>query len=268
MTLTPTRASPRAFDRQHRAITVGLLALVTMFAFEAVAVSLAMPSVAREPRRRDAVSDRRHRHADRCDRRDGRGRDLERRSRRESSPRRGRSRLRGGPAGLRARRDDGGLRRGPVAAGPGVRRRPDRDVRRRRRRLPRPPAHAGVLAVRHRLGGAVDRRAVHRRRPRRPAGVAVGVPGGRRLRRGQHDRRAGTDGSAPGRPRRSDRLGPPAALRRGRRRSGSSPCTRPGTGPALRSGACSCVAAWWWSRRHRPVAPSWHHPGERVGSRQ
>lgn len=38
----------RALDHHHRAITVGLLALVTMFAFEAVAVSLAMPAVARE----------------------------------------------------------------------------------------------------------------------------------------------------------------------------------------------------------------------------
>jgi MFS family permease len=38
----------RALDRHHRAITIGLLALVTMFAFEAVAVSLAMPAVARE----------------------------------------------------------------------------------------------------------------------------------------------------------------------------------------------------------------------------
>ncbi len=37
----------RVLDRDHRSITVGLLALVTMFAFEAVAVSLAMPSVAR-----------------------------------------------------------------------------------------------------------------------------------------------------------------------------------------------------------------------------
>jgi MFS family permease len=48
MTPTPARASQRAFDQDHRAITLGLLALVTMFAFEAVAVSLAMPSVARE----------------------------------------------------------------------------------------------------------------------------------------------------------------------------------------------------------------------------
>src|SRR6195952_5896348 len=47
-TMTPTRASQHAFDHQHRTITLGLLALVTMFAFEAVAVSLAMPSVARE----------------------------------------------------------------------------------------------------------------------------------------------------------------------------------------------------------------------------
>jgi MFS family permease len=47
-TTTPERASQRAFDPQHRTITLGLLALVTMFAFEAVAVSLAMPSVARE----------------------------------------------------------------------------------------------------------------------------------------------------------------------------------------------------------------------------
>jgi MFS family permease len=45
---TPARAPERAFDSEHRAITLGLLALVTMFAFEAVAVSLAMPSVARE----------------------------------------------------------------------------------------------------------------------------------------------------------------------------------------------------------------------------
>ena len=48
--MTMTRPGPpaRAFDEQHRTITVGLLALVTMFAFEAVAVSLAMPSVARD----------------------------------------------------------------------------------------------------------------------------------------------------------------------------------------------------------------------------
>ena len=48
MTMTQARAPQRAFDHEHRAITLGLLALVTMFAFEAVAVSLAMPSVARE----------------------------------------------------------------------------------------------------------------------------------------------------------------------------------------------------------------------------
>jgi MFS family permease len=47
-TTSPPRAQERAFDREHRTITMGLLALVTMFAFEAVAVSLAMPSVARE----------------------------------------------------------------------------------------------------------------------------------------------------------------------------------------------------------------------------
>ncbi len=46
--MTQTRAEQRAFDTEHRTITLGLLALVTMFAFEAVAVSLAMPSVARE----------------------------------------------------------------------------------------------------------------------------------------------------------------------------------------------------------------------------
>jgi len=46
--MTEPRAPQRALDREHRAITLGLLALVTMFAFEAVAVSLAMPSVARE----------------------------------------------------------------------------------------------------------------------------------------------------------------------------------------------------------------------------
>src|SRR3954463_7485512 len=45
--MTQPGTSPRAFDQQHRTITLGLLALVTMFAFEAVAVSLAMPSVAR-----------------------------------------------------------------------------------------------------------------------------------------------------------------------------------------------------------------------------
>jgi len=45
---TPTDQPERALDREHRSITLGLLALVTMFAFEAVAVSLAMPSVARE----------------------------------------------------------------------------------------------------------------------------------------------------------------------------------------------------------------------------
>ncbi len=48
MTTTPARVAERAFDREHRTITLGLLALVTMFAFEAVAVSLAMPSVARD----------------------------------------------------------------------------------------------------------------------------------------------------------------------------------------------------------------------------
>jgi MFS family permease len=48
MTLTTQAPAPaRAFDPAHRTITVGLLALVTMFAFEAVAVSLAMPTVAR-----------------------------------------------------------------------------------------------------------------------------------------------------------------------------------------------------------------------------
>ena len=48
MTSTTREPEPaRAFDRDHRTITIGLLALVTMFAFEAVAVSLAMPSVAR-----------------------------------------------------------------------------------------------------------------------------------------------------------------------------------------------------------------------------
>ncbi|MCW2847953.1 MAG: transporter [Marmoricola sp.] len=49
MTLTtPAKPAERALDAEHRAITLGLLALVTMFAFEAVAVSLAMPSVAHE----------------------------------------------------------------------------------------------------------------------------------------------------------------------------------------------------------------------------
>jgi MFS family permease len=48
MHMTQAVTPERAFDQQHRTITLGLLALVTMFAFEAVAVSLAMPSVARE----------------------------------------------------------------------------------------------------------------------------------------------------------------------------------------------------------------------------
>lgn len=49
MTVLAGSAAPqRVLDREHRSITVGLLALVTMFAFEAVAVSLAMPSVARD----------------------------------------------------------------------------------------------------------------------------------------------------------------------------------------------------------------------------
>ncbi|MCW2711898.1 MAG: transporter [Marmoricola sp.] len=48
MTTIPARTPERALDRDHRTTTLGLLALVTMFAFEAVAVSLAMPSVARE----------------------------------------------------------------------------------------------------------------------------------------------------------------------------------------------------------------------------
>src|SRR3954466_13107796 len=46
--MTQPRASQRVFDPAHRTVTLGLLALVTMFAFEAVAVSLAMPSVARD----------------------------------------------------------------------------------------------------------------------------------------------------------------------------------------------------------------------------
>lgn len=44
--LAEAAGPPRVLDREHRSITVSLLALVTMFAFEAVAVSLAMPSVA------------------------------------------------------------------------------------------------------------------------------------------------------------------------------------------------------------------------------
>src|SRR4051812_7395151 len=47
-TMTRPPGGARAFDQQHRTIALGLLALVTMFAFEAVAVSLAMPSVARD----------------------------------------------------------------------------------------------------------------------------------------------------------------------------------------------------------------------------
>ncbi len=44
--IDPSTQAPRVFDASHRASTVGLLALVTMFAFEAVAVSLAMPRIA------------------------------------------------------------------------------------------------------------------------------------------------------------------------------------------------------------------------------
>ncbi|MGB3763185.1 MAG: MFS transporter [Ornithinimicrobium sp.] len=47
MTSTEPRAqTPGVFDQTHRASTAGLLVLVTMFAFEAVAVSLAMPRIA------------------------------------------------------------------------------------------------------------------------------------------------------------------------------------------------------------------------------
>src|SRR3954469_17771875 len=46
--MTQPRASQRAFDPAHRTVTLALLALVRMFAFEAVAVSLAMPTVARD----------------------------------------------------------------------------------------------------------------------------------------------------------------------------------------------------------------------------
>ena len=45
-TATQTPATQGALDRDHRLVTLALLALVTMFAFEAVAVSLAMPTVA------------------------------------------------------------------------------------------------------------------------------------------------------------------------------------------------------------------------------
>src|SRR6476660_9321472 len=48
MTQIDTARVPRVLDARHRGITLGLLALVTMFAFEAVAVSLALPSVARD----------------------------------------------------------------------------------------------------------------------------------------------------------------------------------------------------------------------------
>lgn len=44
--IDPPTQAPRVFDVTHRASTIGLLALVTMFAFEAVAVSLAMPTIA------------------------------------------------------------------------------------------------------------------------------------------------------------------------------------------------------------------------------
>ena len=47
-TSSDSRSAAGPFDRDHRGTTLGLLALVTMFAFEAVAVSLAMPSVARD----------------------------------------------------------------------------------------------------------------------------------------------------------------------------------------------------------------------------
>lgn len=44
--IDPLSQAPSVFDKTHRASTIGLLALVTMFAFEAVAVSLAMPRIA------------------------------------------------------------------------------------------------------------------------------------------------------------------------------------------------------------------------------
>lgn len=44
--IDPSTQPPKVFDATHRASTIGLLALVTMFAFEAVAVSLAMPTIA------------------------------------------------------------------------------------------------------------------------------------------------------------------------------------------------------------------------------
>ena len=74
-------------------------------------------------RRRDALPDRRRRHAHRGDRRHGRRRHLERRPRGQPPPHGRRPRLRRRPPPLRVRRVDGGLRRRPVPAGAGLRRR-------------------------------------------------------------------------------------------------------------------------------------------------
>ena len=236
---TPARTPERAFDREHRTITLGLLALVTMFAFEAVAVSLAMPSVAHELDGETLYpiavvglltaaivgmvvggtwSDAR-----------GPGLPL----------------TVGGfgfVAGLLVsglRRLDGDLRRRTPAAGTRLRSGPDGDVRRRRRRLPRRPADPGVLAVRHRLGGAVDRRAVRRRRTGRPVRLALGVPRGGGVRRAEHAPRPRRDGPAPGRARVAAGVGPAAGLRRGRgggraRAAPGRPRHRPAHGPPPR----------------------------------
>ena len=251
MTMTRPDAAPRAFDEQHRTITVGLLALVTMFAFEAVAVSLAMPSVARDLGGETlypiavigmltaaivgmvigGIWG------------DARGASL--------PVTRGRHRLRGRAPGLRVRRLDGGPRRRSAAAGSRRRSRADGAVRRRRRRLPAAPAHAHVLVVRHGLGGAVDRRPVRRRRAGRPLRLALGVPGRRGLRSRQHPRRTTADVAPPGRPHEAARVGPPSAVRRRSPRSGSSRCTWPATAPA--SGQRCCSWPGCWSSRSPPV---------------
>ena len=192
------------------------------------------------PRWRDALPDRRDRHAHRRDRRDGRRRHLGRRPRRQPAGDRGRPRLRGRTARVRVRRLDGGPRRRPVAAGARRRRRTDGVVRRGGRRLPGTPPHARVLAVRHRLGGAVDRRPVRRRRAGRPVRLALGVPGRGGVRAAQH----------PGRTRPMSRhlavrdeaagLGPPSAVRRGRRDRGRRP---PPRRPRLRSPVSACCSS-------------------------
>ena len=261
MTMTPGPGpAARLRPASTASITLGLLALVTMFAFEAVAVSLAMPSVARELNGEtlypiavvglltaaivgmvvggiwsDARGPRTPHH-------------------------RGRPRLRRRPAGLGVRRhrwrssSAGRLLQG-LGCGAGA----DGDVRRGRRRLPRTPPDPGVLAVRHRLGGAVDRRSLRRRRAGRPVRLALGLP-----RRGRRSPRSARWRSAPrwagawpsatrrwcGAVARSTPWSPP---------SGWSPCTSPATAPGLRTGLLLVGGLRGRRARHAGPAPARDH---------